>query len=129
MKAGFRLLLIILTIVVTTVVLQTAVRIEVLNAQAGFYLPRGDRNEDGSFSDGKWRVSLDGTPRDRLRELVQTFGLAQYLLAPFLLVLAAVQFWKLRGAWTRVLTMCAMTVALVSILLMMYRQYYQSLGW
>lgn len=38
-------------------VFTTAVRIEILNAQAGYYLPRQDRQPDGRFADGKWRVS------------------------------------------------------------------------
>lgn len=65
----------------TALVLQTDVRIEVLNFQAGSYLPRKDRNPDGTLADGKWRVSLENSPRDQLRALVGTYGLLQYLLA------------------------------------------------
>jgi hypothetical protein len=57
-------------LLLTACVLQTAIRVEVLNARAGHYLPRADRNRDGTLADGKWRRSPDNSPRDQLRDLV-----------------------------------------------------------
>jgi hypothetical protein len=119
----------IVIILLTALVLQTAARIEVLNMQAGDYLPRSDRNPDGSFSDGKWRVSQENTPRDQLRGLVQTFGLAQYFLAPLLLILGIAAFLKSNGSWAKTTAAAGVFVAAMAISLMLYRQYFQSLGY
>ena len=62
----------------------TAVRIEILNARAGYFLPRQDRQPDGTFAEGKWRMSLENTPRDQLGEVVQIYGIMQYVMAPVL---------------------------------------------
>jgi hypothetical protein len=109
-------------------VLQTAARIEVMNIRAGNYLPRSDRNPDGSFSDGKWRISPDNTPRDQLRGLVETFGLAQYVLAPLLLLFAIAVYLKSRRWWAKAAAVFSLSVAGIAISLMFYREYYQSLG-
>jgi hypothetical protein len=116
-------------ILLTALVLQTVARIEVLNMQASDYLPRSDRNPDGSFSDGKWRISQENTPRDQLRGLVQTFGLAQYFLAPLLMMFGIAAFLKSNGSWSKAAAVACVFVAAMAISLMLYRQYYQSLGY
>ncbi|MEP6820708.1 MAG: hypothetical protein ABJA18_14330 [bacterium] len=118
----------IVVIILTVLVLQTAARIEVLNMRAGNYLPRRDRNLVGA-SDGKWRISQENTPRDQLRNLVQTLGLAQYVLAPLLLMLGIADFLKSKGSWARAAAVSGVFVATMAISLMLYRQYYQSLGY
>ena len=120
--------LMIVMILLTAFVLQSAARIEVLNMRAGNYLPRNDRNPDGSLSDGKWRMSQENTPRDQLRGLVQTVGLLQYVLAPLLLILAIVEFLKSRGSLAKAVAAFSVFVAGIAISLMLYREYYQSLG-
>jgi hypothetical protein len=113
----------------TTIVLQTAVRIEVLNFQAGSYLPRKDRNPDGTLADGKWRLSLENSPRDKLRALVETFGLLQYLLAPLLLIFAIIVLLKSRRSWIKIGAMLSLLASTCAMSLALYREYYQSLGW
>jgi hypothetical protein len=76
------MLLLAVAMVLAGWVTTTVWRIESLNAEAGYYLPRRDIGPDGSLLDGKWRVSLQHTPRDRLREMIHAIGLWQYLLAP-----------------------------------------------
>jgi hypothetical protein len=121
---------VVLLFILTTVVFQTAVRIEVLNFHAGSYLPRKDRNPDGTFGDGKWRLSsVENGPRDQLRGLVETFGLLQYLLAPLLLIFAIIVFLKSSRSSLKVGATLSLVVSIISISLMLYRQYYQSLGW
>lgn len=120
---------VLILILLAAFVIQTTARIEVLNYQAGNYLPRNDRNLDGTFADGKWRVSLDNTPRDQLRSAVQTFGLLQYVLAPLLLVLAIVVSWQSKKSWAKVAGATSLLVAVIAVWLMLYREYYHSLGW
>lgn len=112
----------------TAFVLQTAVRIEVMNVRAGYYLPRTDRNPDGTFADGKWRISQENTPRDQLRDLVQTFGLLQYVLAPLLFILSVALLLS-RRTWVKVAATMCMFVATAGISLAVYRGYYPALGW
>jgi hypothetical protein len=104
-------------------VLTTAVRIEVLNAEAGYYLPRGN---DG---DGKWRISLDNTPRDQLRGMIQTIGLLQYLLAPVLIGLSITSFFIYRCARARFVAASAGVCACIGLGFALYRAYFESLGW
>jgi hypothetical protein len=113
----------------TAVVVQTAVRVEVLNYQAGSYLPRTDRDADGSFADGQWRLSTENTPRDQLRGLVSTWGLLQYVLAPLLLIIAVVVFLKSRRSWLTIAATLSVVVAGIAISLALYREYYPSLTW
>jgi len=113
----------------TAFVVQTAVRVEVLNFQAGNYLPRTDRNLDGSLADGKWRVSLENSPRDQLRGLVATFGLLQYLLAPLLLIFAIMMLLKSSRSWVKIGATLSLVVSTIAMSLMFYREYYESLGW
>ena len=74
-----RRVLIIVLVPLTAFVLHSAARIEVLNVRAGNYLPRSDRDPDGTFTDGKWRIAQEDAARDQLRAAVQTFGLLQYV--------------------------------------------------
>src|SRR6185369_3462933 len=122
------LVLIFAMFLLTAFVVQTAVRIEVLNFQAGSYLPRKDRNPDGTLADGKWRVSLENGPRDRLRALVETFGLLQYLLAPLLLIFAIFVLLKSRRSWVKIGATLSLVVSTIAMSLTLYREYYQSLG-
>jgi len=50
-----------------------SVRIERMNAEAGYYLPRHD-------DDGTWRLSSLATPRDQLFRQVASIGCDQYFL-------------------------------------------------
>jgi hypothetical protein len=109
-------------------VLYTSLRIEYLNAQAGSYLPRQDRNIDGTFSDGKWRISSEDNTRDRLRETVVTFGMAQYLLVPLLLALSVLTFFKSGFRWVRIVATACCLIALFALTMLYYRGYYSSLG-
>ena len=115
-------------ILLTAFVFQSAVRIEVLNIQSGSYLPRRDRNLDGTLSDGKWRISAENTSRDQLREAVQTLGLLQYVLAPLLLLLALGVLLKTRRSWSGSLAAFSGVVAVSAISLMLYREHYESFG-
>lgn len=124
-----RPVLIILLMLLTVFVLHSAARIEILNVRAGNYLPRRDRDPNGTLSDGKWRLSLENTARDQLREAVQTFGLMQYALAPLLLIFSFVVFFKNRRSWASVAATFSVFAAAVAISLMLYRDYFGSLGW
>lgn len=109
-------------------VLYTAARIEILNAQAGYYLPRQDRQLDGTFADGKWRVSLENTPRDQLRRVVQTTGAMQYMMAPLLFAVAALVALRSRIKWAKLAGATGMLVAIIAVWLMLDREYWSSLG-
>ena len=124
-----RRVLIILMTLLTAFVVHSAARIEVLNFQAGSYLPRRDRDLDGNLTDGKWRISPENSPRDQLREAVQTFGLMQYVLAPVLLIFSLAVFFKTRRSRASVAATVSVFVAAIAISLMLYRGYYESLGW
>jgi len=112
----------------TAFVFYAAARIEILNAQAGYYLPRQDKNSNDSFDDGKWRISVSAEPRDELRAAVMSYGLMQYLLAPFLLILSVFVLIKSKNAWTKILGGASAFVSLAAIYLMFYREYLSSLG-
>lgn len=124
-----RPVLIILLMLLTAFVLHSAARIEVLNVRAGNYLPRRDGDPNGTLSDGKWRLSLENTARDQLREAVRTFGSMQYVLAPLLLIFSSVVFFKNRRSWASVAATFSVFAAAVAISLMLYRDYFGSLGW
>jgi hypothetical protein len=109
-------------------VFTTAIRIEILNAQAGYYLPRQDRQPDGTFADGKWRVSLENAPRDQLRRVVQTYGIMQYVMAPLLFAVAALVALKSKIIWARILGATGVFVGVIAAWLMFYREYWSSLG-
>jgi hypothetical protein len=99
-----------------------AVRIEIQNAAASYYLPRRDDES------GKWRMSRENTPRDRLRGLVSTVGLWQYFLAPVLMALVAVQSARRGTPTQRALGFVSGVVAVISLGLAFYRGYFSSLG-
>ena len=122
------LILIFIMLLLGAFALTTAVRIEILNAQAGSYLPRQDRQPDGTFADGQWRVSLENTPRDQLRRVVQTYGMMQYVMAPLLFAVAALVARKSKIIWARVLGATGVLVAVIALWLMFYREYWSSLG-
>jgi len=99
-------------------------------SQAGYYMPREDRQPDGTFAEGKWRVSLENTPRDQLRRVVQTYGTegVQYVMAPLLFAVAVLIVLKSKIVWARVLGATGGFVALIAMWLMFYREYWSSLG-
>jgi hypothetical protein len=101
----------------------TAVRIEVLNAKAGYYLP----GREGDV--GKWRISRNNTPRDQLRGMVQTIGLLQYVLAPVLIALSGVSFFVFKCIRARVVSGFAGAAGCMALGLALYRAYLPSLGW
>ena len=104
-------------------VASVAVRIEIQNAAAGYYLPRRDGES------GKWRISRESTPRDRLRGLVSTIGVNQYLLVPLVLVLAVVHVVRRSTSLRRCLAGICGVVGLVACGFALYRGYFSSLGW
>lgn len=98
-----------------------AIRIETENAAAGYYLPRHDEP-------GKWRASRENRPHGRLRTLVSTVGLCQYLFAPLLMGLAAFQIARRGARWQRWLGIGSAALALLALSLALYRGYFSSLG-
>jgi TRAP-type uncharacterized transport system fused permease subunit len=120
--------LILIITLLTAFVFYTAVRIEVLNARAVEYLPRRDKNTDRSYSDGKWRISLSNSPRDELREIVQSYGLMQYLLAPLLLILSVLVIAKSKHIRGKFFAGVSILVSVTAIYLMFSREYLSSLG-
>ena len=112
--------LVLLTLTVWVAV--SAVRIERLNAEAGYYLPRHDE-------EGKWRVSREGTPHDQLRGLVTNVGLPQYVFAPLVVGLSAFYLSDRESATRRLLSACSGVVGLAALSLAFYRGYWSSLGW
>lgn len=102
-----------------------AVRIEVANAAAEFYIPGREKNEHG-----KWRMSRQGNePRDILRKWVETAGLLQYPLATWLGMLAILRHRNAKSQQERVLPAICGVIALAALVLANYRQYFVSLGW
>ena len=104
-------------------VITTAFRIEVLNAEAGYYLPRRDR------SDSKSRIFPNDTAQDPLRDIVQTVGLLQYLLAPALIVSALVSFFNFTCIRARLVAGVAGAFGCIALGLALYRGYLSSVGW
>lgn len=97
--------------------------IEGQNARADYYLPRQDRY------DGKWRVSVEGTPRDRLRDLVSGVGLFQYLLAPLCIAMGAVHACRESAIWRRRVAVVVCGTGAMALALAVYRGYFESLSW
>ena len=100
----------------------TAIRIECLNAKAGYYMPRHD-------DDGTWRISMQNTPRDRLSRLVEGAGFLQYVLAPLLIGLAVVSGFRSKSAFQSCLAASSGIVGLAALGFALYRGYFSSLGW
>ncbi len=143
----------------------TAVRIEILNAQAGRILPIRALRDDGT--PGKWRQSVvtderrwrqlcgprdaagepakELTEADRarmqrdiqreisngsLRDLVESWGLAQYALVP--LAASMSLFLLFAPRWTpsrRWFGACGLAITGAAAYLMFHRAYLSSLGW
>ena len=122
-------ILVLVILLLASFTLYTALRIEYLNVRAGSYLPRRDRNTDGTFSEGMWRISSEDSARDRLRQTVGTFGVAQYLVVPLLLALSLFQGFKSRAWWMRTIAIGCCLIGLFALTLMYYRGYYSSLGY
>jgi hypothetical protein len=101
-----------------------AIQIERVNAEAGYYLP--GRHGDNI---GKWRLSRDGLPRDRLRGLVSGSGLLQYPLGLAVIGLAFSHFVPPASRERRWAAVCCGIVGMIAIGLGFYRQYFASLGW
>ena len=120
---------IILMFLLTAFEVQTAVRIEILNVQVGGYLPRTIQNSNETPQDGKWRASLENSPRDQFRSVVATYGLLQYLLVPLLMMLAILVLWRSQKKWIKIGAMLSVSAPTIAMSLMFYREYYQSLGW
>ena len=95
--------------------------IEFQNARADFYLPRRD------LHDGKWRISMEDTPRDRLRGLVSGVGLLQYLLAPLCVVFGVIHSRRESAAWRRRVAVVCWIVGSVAFILAAYRGYLSSI--
>jgi hypothetical protein len=53
----------------------------------------------------------------------------QYLLAPLLLILSVLGSVTSRRLWPRAVGALSAFVAVIAISLLLYREYYQSLGW
>jgi hypothetical protein len=104
-------------------VVAVAAVIEFQNARADYYLPRRDRH------DGKWRISMEDAPRDRLRGLVGGVGLFQYLICPLVAMLAVYHAMHAAVRSRRILSITAGVAAFVVGALTLYRDYIGSLGW
>ena len=124
-----RPVLLVLLIILTAFVLHSAARIEILNVRAGNYLPRRDHNPEGGLIDGKWRISLENNARDQLRAAVGTFGLMQYILTPLLLIFSLAVFFKTSRSWTHAVAAFSVFASVIAISVMLYRSYWESLGW
>ncbi len=103
----------------------TMLRIEMLNAQAGRYLPRTDGD-----ADGKWRISPHRQPRDQLRGLVETIGLLQYPLALIAIVASLLLLMAPHSTrpTRRLATICGILAA-ICLIMAIHRGYFSSLGW
>jgi hypothetical protein len=165
-------------LILTCVVVHTCIRIEVLNARYGYYLPRNDLDRNNP----EWRVAALSIVRksaDRMIALerqseflqqhpdqpvpdeaafrgppyskaeqeaidsdvqrsksnsdlyysVRGMGLLQYLLAPAALAWS-VDLARIRAPrWIRITGIAGCVLNAICIALMLYRGYFQSLGW
>jgi hypothetical protein len=102
----------------------TCVRIEILNAQANFYLPRQDMEGTGNH---KWVSGyLTHDARDDLHEVVESWGLLQYPLVA-LLTVTLVTMLPGKGPRRRIVAL-ALVIVLICGALMFYRGYFTSLA-
>jgi hypothetical protein len=139
--------------VLTVVAASTCVRIEWLNAQAGYYLPRA------AFDTGPWptvpgsdeayrlyNASSDRelasrplSPEERravrgwaaqnaLRDVVRTWGLAQYAVVPALLAISGRMLWRRPTLGALALAAACCGIAVACGWSMLYRGYLGSLG-
>jgi len=113
----------VIMIVLSLICLNTTIQIEILNFKANFYLPRTD-----DCSDGKWRISPYSTPRDRLRGMISSFGLYQYIFAPILFILSTAQIKKNKASKVKItISIVCLISSILSIIFMFYRGYSSSL--
>lgn len=114
----------------------TAVRIELLNAEAGHILPRMSELR-GTGETAKWRSHSDPTTsaesaQNQLRGIVSTWGLAQYpfaLATTFFALFILHRSARRGGAPIAIIATAILLIALAAIALAIYRGYWSSLGW
>lgn len=119
----------VLLLVLTALAGFTAGRVEVLNAQAGFYLPR-----DFAVDGGKWRQSLyvvtaAENARNQMRDVVGTWGLVQYPLTYGLVVAYGVTLYRRPALRWRMPLVVGALATVGCVVLMHYRGYFTALGW
>jgi hypothetical protein len=100
----------------------STIRIEVKNADAGYYLPRQD-------DDGKWRVSVERTSRDELRDLITSIGLLQYILAPLLIIFSIIFLRMESLGISHIMIYMSMIIGIIALGSALYRGYFTSLGY
>lgn len=120
-----------LVVVCVVVLTSTAIRIEVLNAAAGGVLPNREFRDDGSRV--KWRLAPQPTSEaeaavNRLRGLMETWGLAQYPLA-IVTVGCSIVLVRRGADRQRVLGVVGCLAGGGALGLAMWRSYFTSLGW
>jgi hypothetical protein len=151
----------IILLVMAAVAVCTCVRIEVLNAQAGNYLPRDFTTDPGQWraawltTEPRWRAIMARKTNDatwlarpltaaeqaaqlaklrpqlannRLREVVESWGLGQYPLVVLLLVALPLAFFRQEDRRWRVAVGAAFALIVACGALMLYRGYFASLG-
>jgi hypothetical protein len=137
------------TAVLAVIAILNCWMIEIVNIEAGGYLPRKDFPPDGQnpkwrYSPGRYLLERAQTPsekrqafadmqinepRNKLRGLIQGTGLLQYLIAPAALVMALI--WRRsekRPLACIVADLCCVSAAFC-MYMMVYRGYFSSLGW
>ena len=107
-------------------VLFVCVRIEVLNARAGYWLSQPEAHDpDG----GKWRVSKSGDlPRVELRAWVRNFGVLQYFLTPIAILVSLTVIFSQRPRWQRFTACLFCVTSVVVVALTFHRGYLSALG-
>lgn len=115
-------------LILTAWIVITAIRIEQQNARAGYFLPRTDM-------EGKWRMSalrIGGKPipsaRDELREMVNSIGIYQYVLAPAAAALGLIIARNSAALLRRGIALLCTLLSIVCLGLAVYRGYFTSLG-
>jgi len=134
-------------IAATAIALHTCLQIEWWNARAGGVLPRGSHGDRNP----KWRIEAGssliarGDPepdqeqllRDserqdaeaQLRDWVGTAGLAQYGIAPFAFLLSLILLARAGSARGRLGFAALAILSGNAVVMMLYREYFTSLGW
>jgi hypothetical protein len=99
-------------------------RIELLNARADHWLSRPESHDPDVK---KWRASGDPA-RDELREWVGSWGVLQYLLTPFAILLAVAVMFSRRPRWQRFVAGSCGLISIGVAALTFYRGYLSALG-
>lgn len=120
-----------LVVLCVAVLTSTAIRIEVLNAAAGGVLPSREFRDNGSPV--KWRLAPHSASEtegaaNRLRGIVETWGLAQYPLA-IVTVGCSIVLVRRGADRQRVLGVVGCLAGCGALGLAMWRSYFTSLGW